>query len=147
MTVTPELIDAFERAPEKLRAAVAGLSQADITARPGPGDWSILEVVVSRSQLKDLAAVVFDPRSPAGEAGSGQMMPPLIEVNVCYQAPIPESEDHLGLNCRKRSVIQAVLRVAARLYFYQEETCIDGRAKVPFCVQSVDGRRFDREAL
>src|SRR6266508_964974 len=46
MTVTPAMIDAFERAPEKLRAAVAGLSHADITARPGPGDWSILEVVV-----------------------------------------------------------------------------------------------------
>jgi len=46
MTVTPAMIDAFERAPEKLRAAVAGLSRADITARPGPGDWSILEVVV-----------------------------------------------------------------------------------------------------
>ena len=46
MTVTPETIDAFERGPEKLRKAVAGLSQTDITARPGPGDWSILEVVV-----------------------------------------------------------------------------------------------------
>ncbi len=46
MTVTPELITAFERGPEKLRAAVAGLSHADITARPGPGDWSILEVIV-----------------------------------------------------------------------------------------------------
>jgi len=46
MTVTPQLIDEFERGPVRVRSAVSGLSQADLTARPGPGDWSILEVVV-----------------------------------------------------------------------------------------------------
>ena len=55
MTVTPETIDAFERAPEKLRAAVAGLTQADITARPGPGDWSILEVIVHLRPARNAA--------------------------------------------------------------------------------------------
>lgn len=46
MSEISELIDAFERAPAKVRAAVAGLGPAELTARPGPGDWSILEVVV-----------------------------------------------------------------------------------------------------
>lgn len=49
MTMTPELITAFERGPENVRTAVAGLSHAELTARPGPGDWSILEVVVHLS--------------------------------------------------------------------------------------------------
>ncbi len=44
--MTPELIDAYERGPAKVRAAVAGLTREELTARPGPGDWSIHEVVV-----------------------------------------------------------------------------------------------------
>jgi len=44
--MTPELIDQYERSPARLRAAVAGLTHDDLTARPGPGEWSILEVVV-----------------------------------------------------------------------------------------------------
>ena len=39
------LIEAYVACGEKLRLAVAGLSQAELTARPGPGSWSILEVV------------------------------------------------------------------------------------------------------
>jgi hypothetical protein len=44
--MTPEIIDAYERAPARLRAAVAGLTDAELKARPGPGKWSIQEVVV-----------------------------------------------------------------------------------------------------
>ena len=44
--MNPETIDVYERAPARLRAAVAGLTHADLTARPGPGEWSIFEVVV-----------------------------------------------------------------------------------------------------
>lgn len=40
------LIDTYEAGPAKVRAAVAGLTREEITARPGPGAWSILEVVV-----------------------------------------------------------------------------------------------------
>lgn len=55
MSVTQELITAFERAPEKLRAAVAGLTREELTARPGPGDWSIHEVVVHLADSDCLA--------------------------------------------------------------------------------------------
>ena len=44
--MTPETIDEYERAPARLRASVAGLTHDDLTARPGPGVWSIFEVVV-----------------------------------------------------------------------------------------------------
>jgi uncharacterized damage-inducible protein DinB len=44
--MTPEMIDAYENSPARLRAAVSGLSDAELKARPGPGKWSILEVVV-----------------------------------------------------------------------------------------------------
>jgi uncharacterized damage-inducible protein DinB len=41
-----QLIENYVACGHTLRQAVAGLSQDDLTARPGPGDWSILEVVV-----------------------------------------------------------------------------------------------------
>ena len=44
--MTPELIDDYERGPARLRVAVAGLTADEVRARPGPGLWSILEVVV-----------------------------------------------------------------------------------------------------
>lgn len=51
------LIAAFEAGPAKVRAAVAGLTRDDLTARPGPGDWSILEIVV---HLADSDALAID---------------------------------------------------------------------------------------
>lgn len=51
------LIDRYERAPDKLRAAVAGLTHDELTARPGPGKWSILEVVV---HIADSDAISID---------------------------------------------------------------------------------------
>ncbi len=50
-------IDAYEAAPAKLRAAVAGLTRDELTARPGPGKWSILEVVV---HIADSDAISID---------------------------------------------------------------------------------------
>jgi uncharacterized damage-inducible protein DinB len=41
-----QLIEDYVAGGQTLRRAVAGLSQADLTARPGPGKWSILEVVL-----------------------------------------------------------------------------------------------------
>src|SRR3954451_20919383 len=51
------LIDAYEAAPARLRAAIAGLTREELTARPGPGAWSILEVVV---HLADSDAISID---------------------------------------------------------------------------------------
>lgn len=57
MTVTPEQIDQYERGPAKVRAAVDGLTRDELTARPGPGQWSIHEVVV---HLADSDAISID---------------------------------------------------------------------------------------
>lgn len=53
----PRTIDAYEAGPAKLRAAVAGLTREHLTARPGPGDWSVLEVVV---HVADSDAIAID---------------------------------------------------------------------------------------
>ncbi len=51
------LIDAYEAGAATLRAAVAGLTRDDLTARPGPGDWSVQEVVI---HLTDSDAISID---------------------------------------------------------------------------------------
>jgi len=52
-----ELIEQFVAGGPKLRQAVAGLSNEDLTARPGPGQWSILELVL---HLADSDAIAID---------------------------------------------------------------------------------------
>jgi hypothetical protein len=37
-----QLIEEYVACGPRLRAAVAGLTREDLTARPGPGKWSIL---------------------------------------------------------------------------------------------------------
>ena len=51
------LIEAYVAGPAKLRAAVAGLTHEELTARPGPGAWSVLEVVV---HIADSDAISID---------------------------------------------------------------------------------------
>jgi hypothetical protein len=50
-------IDAFEAGGATLREAVSGLTRADLLARPGPGDWSIQELVI---HLADSDAIAID---------------------------------------------------------------------------------------
>ena len=51
------MIEKYAAAPAKLRAAVSGLSREELTSRPGPGKWSILEVVV---HIADSDAISID---------------------------------------------------------------------------------------
>jgi uncharacterized damage-inducible protein DinB len=55
--VDRHLIEAFAACGPRLRQAVAGLGQEDVTARPGPGLWSILEVVL---HLADSDCIAID---------------------------------------------------------------------------------------
>jgi hypothetical protein len=52
-----QLIEEYVACSPRLREAVAGLSQEDLTARPGPGDWSILELVL---HLADSDSISID---------------------------------------------------------------------------------------
>ncbi len=51
------VIDQYEACGATLRRAVAGLTPEQLTAQPGPGKWSILEVVV---HLADSDAISID---------------------------------------------------------------------------------------
>ena len=51
------LIDAYVAGGPRLRQAVAGLSRDELVARPGPGKWSILELVL---HLADSDAISID---------------------------------------------------------------------------------------
>src|SRR5262249_7814852 len=57
MQMDRALIDAYVACGPRLRQAVAGLSRDELVARPGPGKWSILEVVV---HLADSDAISID---------------------------------------------------------------------------------------
>ena len=52
-----QLIEQYVACAPRLCQAVAGLSPEDLTARPGPGKWSILENVV---HLTDSDAISID---------------------------------------------------------------------------------------
>ena len=52
-----QLIDEYVACGSRLRHAVAGLSPEELTARPGPGDWSILELVI---HLTDSDSIAID---------------------------------------------------------------------------------------
>ncbi len=54
--LTP-LIDRYADGPDQLEAAVSGLSTEHLHARPGPGEWSIHEVVI---HLADSDAIAIE---------------------------------------------------------------------------------------
>jgi uncharacterized damage-inducible protein DinB len=51
------LIETYVAGPAKVRRAVQGLTREELIARPGPGNWSILEVVV---HIVDSDAISID---------------------------------------------------------------------------------------
>lgn len=52
-----QLVDRFAAGADKVRLAIAGLVRADCVARPGPGAWSIQELVI---HLADSDAVAIE---------------------------------------------------------------------------------------
>jgi len=49
------IIDEFEAGGPILRRAVAGLTAHELKARPGPGDWSIQEIVIHLADSDEIA--------------------------------------------------------------------------------------------
>jgi uncharacterized damage-inducible protein DinB len=56
MPSSAELIAAYTAGAEKLRAAVAGLTPEQFTARPVPGKWSTLEVLAHLADFEPIFA-------------------------------------------------------------------------------------------
>jgi uncharacterized damage-inducible protein DinB len=56
-TMNRQMIEDYVACGGRLRKAVAGLTPEDLTARPGPGTWSILEVVL---HLTDSDSISID---------------------------------------------------------------------------------------
>ncbi len=50
-----DMIESFAAGGETLRRAVDGLARDDLLARPGPGDWSIQELVIHIADSDDIA--------------------------------------------------------------------------------------------
>jgi hypothetical protein len=50
-----DIIESFAAGGETLRRAVDGLAPDDLLARPGPGDWSIQELVIHIADSDDIA--------------------------------------------------------------------------------------------
>jgi hypothetical protein len=57
MTMDRGLIDRFEAGGRALRPAIIDLTREELMARPGPGEWSIQEVVI---HLADSDAIAID---------------------------------------------------------------------------------------
>src|SRR5262245_24250590 len=58
---TEQLLEAYREGPERLRAVSAGLSMEQMRARPRPGKWSILEILlhVTDSELSGAMRVRY----------------------------------------------------------------------------------------
>src|SRR5688572_11815361 len=56
MSKIAEMVSAYLAGTEQLRQAVAGLSREQLLARPIPGKWSTLEVVVHLADFEPILA-------------------------------------------------------------------------------------------
>ena len=52
-----DMIDRFERGPALLREGLAGITADELTAKPGPGKWSPIELVI---HIQDTDAIAID---------------------------------------------------------------------------------------
>ena len=50
-----DLIEAYAAGGQKLRQAVEGLTSENLLARPGPGNWSIQELVIHLADSEEIA--------------------------------------------------------------------------------------------
>jgi hypothetical protein len=102
------LIDQFAVGSGKLRPAIAGLTQEDLVARPGPGKWSIQELVI---HLVDSDFVGMDRMKRV----IAESNPPLIGFDenlwIEHHAPHEQSlEDALTLFEAGRRQMTRILR-------------------------------------
>lgn len=100
------LIDRFERGGASLRAVVEGLSEEDLRAKPGPGAWSIRELVI---HVLDSDLVAHDRMRRV----AGMERPLLLAYDEnAYIARLPYDALDLGLVCE---VFGSTRRLMAQL--------------------------------
>src|SRR5512144_714992 len=69
MTATTELINRYEQAIERLEDAMRGLTPGDLDRPPGPGKWTIRQIVIHLADAEivyagRIRAVAGQPDSP-----------------------------------------------------------------------------------
>jgi uncharacterized damage-inducible protein DinB len=120
------LIDRFEKGAELVAYAAQGLSAEQLLARPGPGDWSIAELVVHLldSDLvgSDRIKRVIAEELPVLQAYDENAW--LVRLNA-QQQPVPDAID---LFAKQRQWVTRLLRACSDSDFAREGTHTeDGR--------------------
>jgi uncharacterized damage-inducible protein DinB len=117
MTDTTQLIDRFVAGGDTLAAALEGVTQQQLDAHPGPGDWSIRELVV---HVADSDAIALD------------RMRRVIAEDRPQLLGADESAYVRTLHCDKQSIDDAVQLVAI------------GRRQFGRVLRALDRDVFDR---
>lgn len=100
------LIDRFERGGPALRTIIAGLTEDELRAKPGPGAWSLRELVI---HVLDSDLVVHDRMRRI----AGMHKPLLIGYDEnAYIATLPYDALDLSLVC---DVFESTRRLTAQL--------------------------------
>ncbi len=107
---TADLIEAYLSGPERLRAAVSGLSCEQCLSRPVPGKWSVLEVVChlvdTDANIAHRLKRVLSEERPAFE----RVKPDLMQAALAYHER--DVEEELELFDLGRKQMARILRAS-----------------------------------
>lgn len=111
----PELIEAYARGAAELREAIAGMSAAEIAARPVPGKWSTLELICHLADFEPIYADrmkrVIAEEKPTFMSGD----PDLFLQHLAYDAR--DAEGEIALIDSVRQQMARILRTLPRESF------------------------------
>jgi len=111
----PELIEAYARGAAEVREAIAGMSAAEIAARPIPGKWSTLELLCHLADFEPIYADrmkrVIAEEQPTFMSGD----PDLFLRHLAYDAR--EAEGEIAVIDSVRQQMARILRTLPQAAF------------------------------
>jgi DinB superfamily len=107
---TDQLLEAYREGPARLRAAIAGLSMEQLRARPRPGKWSILEIVlhVADSELSGALRVRYVRAQPGARL-------PMYDQDL-WTARLRHNEADVGLLDDTLALFHLLRRTTGRIF-------------------------------
>jgi hypothetical protein len=107
---TEQLLEAYREGPGRLRAAIAGLSMERMRARPRPGKWSVLEIVlhVTDSELSGAMRVRYVRAQPGARL-------PMYDQDL-WTARLRHNEADVGLLDDTLALFHLLRRVTGRIF-------------------------------